>query len=136
MNARVLWIDKSDAALIRLVQEDECIARIAVSMKKSATAIETRVNRLIRAGKLNKRPAKQPESWNIMERPDVVRSSVTEQLERQMIRDVNAMGGFPVSREITVAGQTITVWTGTKPNQLHPLWRAKAGYPQQEQVAA
>lgn len=49
-----------------------------------------------------------------------------QQAEANMLDQVNAIGGFPVRRNITVRGQTFAVWTKRDTNELHPLYRAKA----------
>lgn len=121
-NQKQHWSDEELDTLKTLYLRKLTHEKIGKAMGRSRASVQRTIERQRQAGNF-------PDNARIIattQNGTSVSRAARCQAESKMLDLVNAIGGFPVRRNVTVRGLTFAVWTKRDTNELHPLYRAKA----------
>lgn len=121
-NQKNIWSEADLTRLKTLYLQKMSYLQIGKSMGRSRASVERAIARQRQMGNFPDRPRQHAQSAA----NTAFSRSTRYHAEIRMLEQVNAIGGFPVRRNVTVRGQTVAVWTKRDTNELHPLYRAKA----------
>lgn len=121
-NQKIIWSKADLTRLKTLYLQKMSYLQIAKAMGRSRASVERTIARERQSGNFPDRPRTSTQS----DANTAFSRSTRYHAEIRMLEQVNAIGGFPVRRNITVRGKVLAVWTKLGTNELHPLYRAIA----------